>query len=62
MKGPSNKHCTWGLDRKGRQCSLKPVAVVGYSDKNRDVLCRRHKKMVLEWVYSAHVVKSLVAR
>jgi hypothetical protein len=56
------KHCTWGRDRKGKECSLKPVAVVGYNDKNTDVLCRLHRKLVLEWVYSAHTVKSLVAR
>jgi hypothetical protein len=53
------KHCTWGRDRKGKECGLKPVAVIGYSDDNKDVLCRLHAKIVKEWVYSAHVVKNL---
>ena len=55
-------HCTWGRDGKGKECSLKPVAVIEYNDKKQDVLCRLHKKLVLEWVYSARVIKNLESR
>ena len=55
-------HCTWGRDRKGKECGLKPVAVIEYDYMKQDVLCRRHKKLVLVWVYSARVIKSLESR
>ena len=55
-------HCTWGRDRKGKECGLKPVVVMEYGDGGRDLLCRLHKKLVLEWIYGARVIKSLESR